>query len=53
MRSVFLFPFEQVVKNAHIEAVMPSYNENNGGIPSQANTWLLKVFCERSGDSPV
>ena len=42
MRSVFLYPFEQVVKNAHIEAVMPSYNENNGGIPSHANTWLLK-----------
>jgi beta-glucosidase len=42
MRSVFLFPFEQAVKKAHIEAVMPSYNENNGGIPSHANTWLLK-----------
>lgn len=42
MRSVFLFPFEQVVKKAHIEAVMPSYNENNGGIPSHANSWLLK-----------
>jgi beta-glucosidase len=42
MRSVFLYPFEQVVKNAHVEAVMPSYNENNGGIPSHANTWLLK-----------
>jgi len=42
MRSVFLYPFEQVVKNAHVEAVMPSYNENNGGIPSHANPWLLK-----------
>jgi len=42
MRSIFLYPFEQVVKNAHVEAVMPSYNENNGGIPSHANTWLLK-----------
>jgi beta-glucosidase len=42
MRSVFLYPFEQVIKNAHIEAVMPSYNENNGGIPSNANPWLLK-----------
>jgi beta-glucosidase len=41
MRSVFLYPFEQVVKNAHVEAVMPSYNENNGGIPSHANPWLL------------
>ena len=42
MRGVFLYPFEQVIKNAHIEAVMPSYNENNGGIPSHANAWLLK-----------
>ena len=42
MRSVFLYPFQQVVQKAHIEAVMPSYNENNGGIPSHANPWLLK-----------
>ncbi len=42
MRSVFLYPFEQVVKNAHPESVMPSYNENNGGIPSHANPWLLR-----------
>jgi beta-glucosidase len=42
MRSTFLYPFEQVIKNAHIEAVMPSYNENDGGIPSNANPWLLK-----------
>jgi beta-glucosidase len=42
MRGVFLYPFEQVVKNAHPEAVMPSYNENNGGIPSHANPWLLQ-----------
>jgi beta-glucosidase len=42
MRSVFLYPFEQVVKNANVEAVMPSYNENNGGIPSHGNPWLLR-----------
>jgi beta-glucosidase len=47
MRSVFLYPFEQVVKNAHIEAVMPSYNENNGGIPSHANPWLLKEVLRK------
>ncbi|HUE42021.1 MAG TPA: glycoside hydrolase family 3 N-terminal domain-containing protein [Candidatus Sulfotelmatobacter sp.] len=47
MRSVFLYPFEQVVKNAHVEAVMPSYNENNGGIPSHANTWLLQDILRR------
>jgi len=42
MRSVFLYPFEQVIKNANVEGVMPSYNENNGGIPSHANPWLLR-----------
>ncbi len=42
MRSVFLYPFQQVVEKAHIEAVMPSYNENNGGVPSHENPWLLK-----------
>ncbi len=42
MRTVFLYPFEQVVRQAHIGAVMPSYNENNGGIPSSANPWLLR-----------
>ncbi len=47
MRSVFLYPFEQVVKNAHVEAVMPSYNENNGGIPSHANTWLLQQILRK------
>jgi beta-glucosidase len=43
-RSIFLYPFEQVVKNAHIEAVMPSYNTTAGGIPSNANPWLLKAI---------
>ena len=47
MRSVFLYPFEQVVKNAHVEAVMPSYNENNGGIPSHANPWLLQQVLRK------
>lgn len=42
MRSIFLYPFEQAVQKAHIEAIMPSYNETMGGIPSNANPWLLK-----------
>jgi beta-glucosidase len=50
MRQVFLYPFEQAVKQAHIGAIMPSYNENNGGIPSSANTWLLqKVLRQEWG----
>jgi len=47
MRGIFLYPFEQVVKNAHPEAVMPSYNENNGGIPSHANPWLLQQILRK------
>jgi beta-glucosidase len=42
MRSIFLYPFEHAVKDAHIEAIMPSYNETMGGLPSSANPWLLK-----------
>ncbi len=42
MRSIFLYPFEQAVTKVHIAAVMPSYNETMGGIPSNANPWLLK-----------
>ncbi|HEX7853427.1 MAG TPA: glycoside hydrolase family 3 N-terminal domain-containing protein [Sphingobium sp.] len=42
MREVFFPPFEKAVKVAHIGAVMPSYNENEGGIPSHVNRWLLK-----------
>ena len=26
---------------------MPSYNENNGGIPSHANPWLLKDILRK------
>jgi beta-glucosidase len=47
MRSVFLYPFQQVVEKAQIEAVMPSYNENNGGIPSHENQWLLKQILRK------
>jgi beta-glucosidase len=52
MRSVFLYPFEQVVKNAHIEAIMPSYNETGGGIPSNANPWLLRDVLRKEWGFP-
>jgi beta-glucosidase len=42
MRAIFLAPFEKAVKVAHVGAIMPSYNENNGGVPSHVNRWLLK-----------
>jgi len=47
MRDVFLYPFERAVKIGHIGAVMPSYNENDGGLPSSANSWLLKDVLRR------
>ena len=42
MRAVFLPPFEKAVKVGNIGAVMPSYNENDGGVPSSINRWLLQ-----------
>ncbi len=42
LREVFLYPFEQAVREGHVGAVMASYNENRGGIPSHADSWLLK-----------
>jgi beta-glucosidase len=47
MRSVFLYPFEKAVKEAYLESLMPSYNENNGGVPSNANPWLLKQVLRK------
>lgn len=41
LRDFFFYPFRQVVKKARPAAIMPSYNEIDG-VPSHANTWLLK-----------
>ncbi|MFN3806373.1 glycoside hydrolase family 3 N-terminal domain-containing protein [Asticcacaulis sp.] len=40
LREVFFPPFEKIVKETPIAAVMPSYNEIDG-VPSHANKWLL------------
>src|SRR5579859_919742 len=40
IREYFLRPFEAAVQEAHVGAVMPSYNEIDG-IPSHSNTKLL------------
>ncbi|HEX7953698.1 MAG TPA: glycoside hydrolase family 3 N-terminal domain-containing protein [Burkholderiales bacterium] len=42
MRNIFFPPFEKAVRIGHIATVMPSYNENDGGIPSHGNSWLLR-----------
>jgi len=40
LREDFFPPFEKIIKETKIAAVMPSYNEIDG-IPSPANRWLL------------
>lgn len=40
MRTLHLYPFEKVVKEANVCAVMPSYNEVDG-MPAHSNRWLL------------
>ncbi len=40
LRSIFLVPHEAAVKEAHVAAVMPSYNAIDG-MPAHANRWLL------------
>lgn len=40
MRTLYLYPFEKVVKEANVYSVMPSYNETDG-IPAHANHHLL------------
>ncbi|HEU0368126.1 MAG TPA: glycoside hydrolase family 3 N-terminal domain-containing protein, partial [Candidatus Acidoferrum sp.] len=40
IREYFLKPFEAAVREAHVQAVMPSYNEIDG-IPSHSNLKLL------------
>lgn len=41
IREYFLKPFEAAVKEGHVDAVMPSYNEIDG-IPSHSNRHLLQ-----------
>lgn len=49
LREEFFPPFEKIIKETHISAVMPSYNEIDG-VPSHANRWLLtKVLREEWG----
>lgn len=40
MRTLHLYPFEKVVREANVCAVMPSYNEVDG-MPAHCNRWLL------------
>ncbi len=49
LREEFFPPFEKLVRETNVAAIMPSYNEI-GGVPSHANRWLLnKVVREEWG----
>ena len=40
LREDFFPPFEKIIRETNISAVMPSYNEIDG-LPSHANRWML------------
>jgi beta-glucosidase len=40
LREVFFPPFQKIIRETQVGAVMPSYNEIDG-VPSHANRWLL------------
>jgi len=49
LREVYFPPFEKIVNETPIAAIMPSYNEIDG-VPSHANRWLLtKILREEWG----
>ncbi|MET0322680.1 MAG: glycoside hydrolase family 3 N-terminal domain-containing protein [Duganella sp.] len=49
LREDFFPPFERLIRETNVAAVMPSYNEI-GGIPSHASHWLLhQVLREEWG----
>ncbi|TWI65238.1 beta-glucosidase [Pseudoduganella lurida] len=46
LREDFFAPFEKIVRETKVAAIMPSYNEI-GGVPSHANRWLLDDICRK------
>ncbi|MFP5392638.1 MAG: glycoside hydrolase family 3 N-terminal domain-containing protein [Gammaproteobacteria bacterium] len=42
LREDFFPPFEKIIRETNISAVMPSYNEIDG-VPSHANAWMLNT----------
>lgn len=46
LRETFLYPFQHVIQNTGAASVMASYNEIDG-IPSHANTWLLRDILRK------
>jgi beta-glucosidase len=51
IREQFFPPFEAAVKEAHVEAIMASYNEIDG-IPAHINPWLLDQVLRQEWGFP-
>lgn len=46
LRTMFLSPFEEVVKKGNVYSIMPSYNEIDG-IPAHSSTFLLRDILRK------
>jgi beta-glucosidase len=46
LREQFFPPFERLVRETTVAAIMPSYNEI-GGVPSHANRWMLNDVARK------
>ncbi|QGZ41724.1 beta-glucosidase [Pseudoduganella flava] len=46
LREEFFPPFERLVRETNVAAIMPSYNEI-GGVPSHANRWMLETVARK------
>ncbi len=46
LREEFFPPFERLVRETTVAAIMPSYNEI-GGVPSHANRWMLNDVARK------
>ena len=41
LREAYMVAYKAAVQEAHVGSVMAAYNEINGGVPCNANRWLL------------
>lgn len=49
LRTMFLAPFKEVVENANIYSIMPSYNEIDG-VPAHSSQFLLQQVLRKEWD---
>lgn len=49
LRTLYLYPFEKVIKEANVYSIMPSYNETDG-VPAHASHFLLTKVLRNEWD---